>query len=715
MEKFQLSIAASISLLLAAPSQVLSHDSASLQPITIQDSSLSSTSDTVEYYQVVPSFATRTDTPIHETPQSVQVVSRQFLDDISASRLDDTLDHVSGVSRQNNFGGLWDNIALRGFAGNENTGMSLLRNGFANNRGFNAPRDLANIDHIEFLKGPSSALYGNSEPGGTINLVTKKPQFKSAHTVDATAGSYDLYRTTLDSTAALTNNLAYRLNVSLEDAGSFRDHIDSQRQLIAPALTWVLNKDTLLTYDGEYLRQKAPLDRGIASINGNVNAMNYSSFIGNPSDGDITMENQTHQIGLEHHFSDDWSVRTGVVYKNNTLSGLATEIRPFTNITTDSANLRRRYRDYKSNDLSFQGDMNGKFDLAGYSHSLLIGTEVYQYTIDSLMHNLNNAVRVDNLSSTPTYTVLLNGLGAAVTNQDNTQKGVAFYAQDEIKLSDKWRVLGGLRWDDVSFESFNRLNSTTTKQQDYALSPRIGITYLIDPEWTLYTTSGKSFRPNTGTDAQGNTFEPEKSLSFEGGVKYESMNKSVGATLSLYQIVKENVLTGTDANGIYTAPAGEVRSRGIEFDISGKLTEQIRVSANYALTDAKVTEDDGGAVDFATSTIYNLTGMELSNVPRHSGGITAVWENGTSSMGKYGIGGSVRYIGERQGNVINSFTLDDYITANLFSYWHINTNMMLKVSIENITDEKYIQSSYDRSWLTPGTPRVISANIAYKF
>ena len=121
----------------------------------------------------------KTSLPLRELPQSVRVMSRQTLDDLGATRLDDVLDYVGGVSRQNNFGGLWDNIAIRGLPGNENTGMATLLNGFSSNRGFNAPRDLAGVERVEFLKGPAAALYGSSEPGGTLNIVSKKPLWKA--------------------------------------------------------------------------------------------------------------------------------------------------------------------------------------------------------------------------------------------------------------------------------------------------------------------------------------------------------------------------------------------------------------------------------------------------------------------------------------------------------------------------------------------------------
>ena len=181
--------------------------------------------------------ATKTDTPLIEVPQAVRVMTRQLVDDLSAQRLDDVLDYAAGVSRQNNFGGTWDNVAIRGFAGHEDSTMSMLRNGMPANRGFNAPRDTANLEQIEFLKGTMGALYGSSEPGGTLNLVTKQPRFSSGHSVEAYVGSHNYKRMALDSTGPLNGGdgaaptLAYRLNASVEDKDSFRD--DDRERLFA--------------------------------------------------------------------------------------------------------------------------------------------------------------------------------------------------------------------------------------------------------------------------------------------------------------------------------------------------------------------------------------------------------------------------------------------------------------------------------------------------
>src|SRR5258705_125048 len=233
---------------------------------------------------------------------SVRVITRQAMDDLGATKLDDVLDYVGGVSRQNNFGGLWDNIVIRGLPGDQNVGMATLFNGFSSGRGFNAPRDLAGVERIEFLKGTAAALYGSSEPGGTLNVVSKRPLWTSSHSVEAYAGSYGLRRGALDTTGPVGENFAYRLNIAVEDRDSFRDFVGASRQVIAPAFTWKLGRDTVLEYSGELLRHKTPLDRGVGAVGDRLGAISRSRFLGEPGDGDVTVENRTHHFILSHEW-----------------------------------------------------------------------------------------------------------------------------------------------------------------------------------------------------------------------------------------------------------------------------------------------------------------------------------------------------------------------------------------------------------------------------
>ena len=174
-------------------------------------------------------------------------------------------------------------------------------------------------------------------------------------------------------------------------------------------------------------------------------------------------------------------------------------------------------------------------------------------------------------------------------------------------------------------------------------------------------------------------------------------------------------MTGLDVNGIYSSTAGKVRSRGIEADIAGKITPFLRVQGNYTLLDTKILEDQGGQIDFATSQIINLEGKALPNIAKHSGSILTMWDESYGANKAWGIGGAVTYVGSRQGNVINSFTLPSYTTLKALSYWKIDHNWKLNLTIDNLLDEEYIASSYDRSWLTPGAPRTVTFTAQYTF
>lgn len=703
---------------ISLPIQVFSADIKSnnkvvLEAITVENNS-SISEDEYSYYKTKSTSVTKTDTPLRETAQSVQIVNREVIDDVNAVTLKDTLSYVSGISQQNNFGGMWDNFSIRGFSGHENSGMSLLKNGFSDNRGYNAPRDTANIESIEFLKGPSAALYGNSEPGGTININTKQAKFKPEYSIETSVGSYDFYRISTDLTGPINESVAFRLNAATQKDGNFRNYVESNRNIVAPSLVWSINDNTFLTYNGEYIEQKAPLDRGIVAINGDLKAIDSKTFFGNPNDGDMNLKNYTHQMKLEHYFSDSWSSNAGITYKDNSLKGYASEVKPFVNVTSDSVLLRTRYRDYTSDDVSFQADVKNVSNIVNMKNTLLLGIEAYKFEADTIMYNLNNSVRVSNIYSNPTYTTLATGKGTLSTDRSEEHNAIALFSQDEIEVG-KFRFLAGVRYDQIDIDSTNNINKKTTTQNDYAVSPRLGVTYLLDEQWSIYTTTGKSFRPNTGVDINGDTFEAEEGVSLETGLKFESLNKRFGGTLSLYQIDKENVLTGSDPSGNYSIAAGEVRSKGIELDINGKVTDNVKISTNYAYTNTEITKDSGGAVDYLTGNVVNLEGKELSNVPKHSGGILAMWEDSLSSSSSYGVGSGLSYVGKREGNYINSFTLPSYTTVKLVSYWKADKNVTFKFNVDNLFDKEYIVSSYDRSWLSVADPRSFTLTMNYKF
>ncbi|MCE3263547.1 MAG: TonB-dependent siderophore receptor [Pseudoduganella sp.] len=646
--------------------------------------------------------------PLRELPQAVRIMPRQVLDDLGALRIDDALDYAGGVSRQNSFGGLWDNIAIRGLAGDPNNGMALLLNGFAANRGgINAPRDTAAVERIEFLKGPVAALYGASEPGGTLNIVSKRPLWRPAYALDAVLGSFGLRRAALDATAPLGDALAWRLNAVSEKRDSFRDHVQSRRTLLAPALSIKAAPGTRIEYRGELLRHSGTLDRGIAAIDGVLGAVPRERFLGEPGDGDIRIFNSTQQLMLEHALSDIWQLRAGLLWKRALLDGYATE--PSAALNADQRTLRRqrRLRDYGSDDLGLHAEVAGRI---APGHELLAGIETYRFDYDLRMLRASPSATapyaIDVLA--PVYGQPL-PVPALFTDTLEKQRNVALYAQDTVHLGRQWRVVGGVRFDRHEQTLANRRTASVAKQTPHATSPRIGASYLATPEWTLFANWGSSFRPNTGSDALGAAFDPERGRAAETGLKWEQAGGRLGATLALFDIRKRNALTTDPLQPAYSVAAGEVRSRGLDFDLAGQLGRSWRANASVSLVDAEVLRDN-----------MLERGGRLLNVPRANGSLMLVYEGRLAGGQRFSAGGGVTHTGRRLGEARTqvqanagapAFELPAYTLARLVAHWHIAPRLRLSLDIDNLFDKTYYTSSYQRTWVAPGSPRAVSIGL----
>lgn len=663
-------------------------------------------------YQAEEAAGAKTELPLRELPQSVRIVTRQAIDDLGATKLDDVLDYVGGVSRQNNFGGLWDNVAIRGLPGNENTGMATLLNGFSSNRGFNAPRDLAGVERIEFLKGTAAALYGSSEPGGTLNIVSKRPLWKAAHAVEGYVGSHGLKRGAFDSTGPIGEHFAYRLNVAVEDRDSFRDHIEARRSVIAPAFTWKLGRDTLLEYTGEVLRHATPLDRGVVAVNNQLGAIPRSRFLGEPADGKVTVENQTHQFILSHEWSSDWRSRLGLSYRETSVTGFSTEATALQ--ANGTLTRQRRYRDFASDDVALQAELQGKLRTGAVEHELLLGLENFRFEMDSLM------LRANPTAAAPYGINIYNPVygqaqptPAANTDTLERQRNTAFYVQDAIKLAPDWRLVAGVRVDNYRQSLNNRRTGVTDRHDPSSTAPRLGLSWLPSAQWTVYANAGRSFRPNVGSDFGTQGFAPETGRALELGAKWESADQRMGATAALFDIRKRNVLTADPVHSGYSVAAGEVRSRGLEFDFAGQLSAHWRLNASMVFNDVEITRDNTLQM-----------GGRLINVPKVNGSVLAVYEDALANGQRYGIGGGMTHMGKRLGQARTqaeanagtpAFDLPAYTTAKLVGYWRLSPTLRLTLDVDNLFDTTYYTSSYSRVWVTPGTARTATVGLQARF
>jgi iron complex outermembrane receptor protein len=658
------------------------------------------------YRSLSATGATKTDALLKDLPQSVRVLTGEVLRDAGVSTLAGALDLASGIARQSDLGGLWDSYAMRGFTGDPNFGSDFLVNGFSSSRGYNGLRDTASTQSVEVLKGPSAALYGRGEPGGTVNIVTKKPRFVPAHSVSASAGSFQTYRATLDTSGPLGPTLAYRLNAARQRGESFRDTVRRDTLLLSPSFVWLAGEHTTVSYEIEAIEQKAPFDRGLPAIGGKLGALPVSRFVGEPGDGRMRVKSLGQQLFVQHAIGDDWSLQAGLSYRDSELTGFSTEAN---NLLADGRTLRRqrRWRDFSATDRSGRVELLGKFATASLRHNVLFGVDAYRF--DDRRVQLRRNPSAANPYAIDIFNPVYGGQADPLTLSIDTlerQRAHGVYAQDQIDLGSQWKALLGIRYDSADQAVSNQRLKTNSAQSLHASSPRAGLVYQPTKALSLYASAARAYRPNSGVSIDNKAFEAEKSRSFELGAKLDAADGRLSSTVALYKIDKKNVLTTNPANADFAIPAGEVGSRGLELDVSGALARNLQLSAAYAYTDASVTKGD--------TTI--VSGSRFPNVARHSANVLLVSSfalDGASAS----LGGGASFVGRRMGDVAasSSFELPAYTTVKLVAAYAPNRKLRLALHIDNLFNKAYYTSSYNQVWVAPGSERNATLSASYSF
>ncbi|MGC6330874.1 TonB-dependent siderophore receptor [Rhizorhabdus sp. FW153] len=669
----------------------------------------------------------RGDVPLSAVPQSVQVIESKTLQDLNITRLDNALDLSSGIARQNNFGGLWDAFAIRGFAGDENFPSGFLVNGFNGGRGYGGPRDASNIERIEILKGPNGAVFGRGEPGGTVNIITKKAQTdKSFGSLAVQGGSWNTYRVEADYNLALSDTLAIRLNGAAQDGDSFRDTIKQTRYVLTPSVLFKPADGTKLSYEMEFVDNKVPFDRGVLAINNVLGRIPNSRFLGEPGDGPIHVKVLGHQFQLEQKLSSDWYLLAGLGYRDTSFVGFGTQAElalgrqaidnDFTNLTR-----QRNLRDYDTTNLSVRGEVSGKLYTAGLTHHVLLGADFDKFDIDLFQSRYrppnyvagtaltiaNNAVNVFN----PVYgnRPVPN---AVITNSDEEQKAWGIYFQDQVDLSDRLKLRFGARYDNFRQHILNRINNREFNVTQKQFNPTAGILYKATDSVSVYGGFGEGFRPNSGVDAAGNPFAPELSRSYEVGMRFAAPDDTISATLAAFTMKKNNILTAdpNPNNAGFSIAGGEARSRGIEFDLNANLPGDITVIATYAYLDATWTT---GSLDKDFGLTIN-PGDRLINIPKHAANLI-VSKGFMIGDQRFTLGAGINYVGERLGETASTFELPGYMLTRLMATYEPLDNVRVTADVTNLFDKQYYAASYSRLWIAPGAPRAFNVRATYSF
>ena len=642
-----------------------------------------------------------------ETPQSELKIDLEALENAGAVSLDQALDLSASVARQNNFGGLWNSFALRGFVGDENLPSNYLVNGFNAGRGFGGSRDLSGIESVEVLKGPRAALFGRGEPGGTVNLVTKRPTFDTQGEIKLSVGSFDTYRADVDYTTPLNDDVAIRLVGFYEDAESFRDTIETTKQGFSPSIVWNINDNSQLIYELEYSDQEVPFDRGVLAIDGELGLIPESRFLGEPGDGPIEADVLGHQLEYIHDFDDNWSILFGANYRDTSMEGFATET-GFGGVVDGEVNRFRRYRDFDAKYHVLRAELSGSIELGGFEHRLIMGIDADKFENDQVILRVRGDQYINVFN--PVYGAYELPTPTSNTDRVEIQESLGIFIQDQISLTDKLDIRIGARFDDYEQRLNNRLANTNTKQTESRVSPQFGVVYEASDYVSVYGAYGENFRPLSGADANGDGFEPNQSTSAELGVKFTLNDGALFGTVAVFKVEQDNMLVVDDPTAFTYAAIGEAQSKGIEIDLTGELTDSLEIWASYAYVDAQI-ENSFFDANFG----YTVNaGEPLLNVPEHQLSLQLV-----KTAELYGnaikFGGGLLYVDNRNGFFGTDFELPSYTTARAFVNYDVTDAIGITAEVNNLFDETYYTNSFADAWVQPGTPRNVKFSASYKF
>lgn len=492
----------------------------------------------------------------------------------------------------------------------------------------------------------------------------------------------------------MSDNVAYRFNLAHQAGGSFRDVVHTERTYVAPSILWQAGDGTTVSYEIEATRQRTPFDRGVVAVPGRLPV---SRFLGEPADGPVIVQSVGQQLFVQHALGEGWSVQGGASYRDSALAGYSTEA---SDLAAGGRTLRRqrRHRDFAAIDRSARVELLGRLA----NHAVLVGADTYRF--DDRRVQLRRNPSAANPYALDIFDPVYGGTSAPLAVSIDTrelQRATGLYVQDQLDLTARWKALVGVRHDRYRQTVINHRTAAVNHQRLGATSPRAGLVYQPTATVALYASTARGFRPNSGIGIDNQAFPAEESRADEMGAKLD-MPGGLAGTLALYRIRKKNVLTTNPVNPDYAIPAGEVASRGVELDVSGRLRRNLKLSASYAYTDARVTRGDNTV----------RTGNRVPNVPRHSANVLLVAGDARASAGA-----GLAYVGERCGDVAASsgFTLPGYTTARLMAAYAPDKRWRIALDVDNLFDRRYYASSYSRLWVAPGSTRTATATLSYRY
>lgn len=662
---------------------------------------------------------------VMDLPQAVSVIGQATIREQQAQRLSDVVKNVNGVYLASTRAGTQETFAARGYGfGNYN----MFRNGARVNSG--TFPEMSSLERVEVLKGSAAILYGQVAPGAIMNLVTKQPKFEGGGEVSMRAGSYDLYKPAFDIYGPVSGKVAYRLNGTYESAGSFRDQVHSKRYYVNPSLLFKVTPRTEIVVQGDYLKHDFTPDFGVGTNNGkSIVDVPRNTFFGAPWQYAHTQQ-YTAGATVKHHLNENWTLNGHLNYQKYKRDYFSLERLQFSNGKLGRP-LGRQLNEEDYYSATF--DVTGHVKTGSIGHTILAGIDGDRYNIASTAFTIDavKGITYDTLSlfepeKYPLRTDMPNAVANAITKSPLTRFGG--YVQDLISLSDKWKVLAGVRWSYVETAAPEKtdyktgaVTKTAAARYDNAFSPRLGVVFKPIPTTSLFVSYSNSFTPNTGVDIDNAPIKPSVIDQFEAGVKNDFFGGKLSANVTVYKIKNSNLAQTApfDKNGdpntntnIKTLVGGTT-SNGVEIDVAGHPVAGLDVVAGYSYNDIFVST--------AIAAPGNLfKGDRLVNNPHHTANASVFYTFQQRALKGLKIGVMGFYTGDRPVGWNNTTTLPDrmffvdgYATLDLnIGYAWRNFSVLGKVS--NITNE-YNFLVHENYSINPIPPRQFTATLAYRF
>lgn len=646
-----------------------------------------------------------------DLPQSIVTLDKSLLDGQQVKSMSDVLMNTNGMYISGATGGYQEEISARGFSlGSSNT----FKNGMRFSNGMMS--ELSGVEKVEILKGSSAILFGNVAAGGVINLVTKKPKFSFGGEIGIRTGSWGLLKPTADIYGGISKNIAARLNTSYEQSNSFRSGVSSERIYVNPSLLFKLNSKTELLVEGDYLKDERTPDFGAGIINYQIVNIPRELFLGIP--WSYIKNNQSSlTVALTHRLTQQWSLKwMGGLRENG--SDLFSNTRPNTGTAINTTGMWIRNLQKSKSEEKYgitQMDLTGNMQLWNMKHQILVGVDADYYR--TVTNQFVQFARYDtiNVYGAKNYHIRTDipDMTATTTTTAPISR-VGIYFQDLIHVSEKLKVLAGLRYSyqqtgsDVLTLSTNKIVSNI--YFDGAFSPRFGVVFQPREKNSIFASYSNSFSLNTGVDVSNNALPPSFIDQYELGSKNELFDGRVSANLTIYRILNSNLAQTSLANGNTNTNikelAGSVQSEGVEIDVLTKPLGGISLTAGYSFNETK----------YVRSNTY-IEGSSLRYNPRNTANIGVQYGNNGLQLGLTCV-----YIGERFAGRSTRITMENdvYRLIELPAYFQMDVTasyrykkFALRAKVANLTDVLSYNVHDDNS-VNPIAPQNYSLSLTFQ-